>query len=455
MKKTMKKVIMLITIIFTALTAYTVNAETGLTLTRKTYITYNGRTEAKFYTSKGYGYCITPEKTGASQGTVFSFSKTETDGGLLYLLEKGGSDDYTYLVTQLAVWKYRSNFMPRAFVGTYNGNQAVALANAAKQNSNYTGTKVTIKANSNTNKMSLSRDEKYYESGYISATTTGSNTYTVNVSGSSYVELVNANGSVVSNNSTFTSGAKFYVRIPEAKLTSTTTIKITVTNSGSEGIVRRYAPGYNTLQELVVLEKNPKTASTSVFVVATPVSRVCEYHNGKYYDKSGKETTEIKYKQQCETNICKKVGDKYFGKDGKETTEIKYKQQCETNICKKVGDKYFGKDGKETTEIKYKQQCETNICKKVGDKYFGQDGKETTQIQYQQQCETNICKKVGDKYFGKDGLEVSYDAYKTQCEAPEVFVPDTGTNPTKMIISLIIGTLIIAGTGIFVKRYNK
>jgi len=145
---------------------------------------------------------------------------------------------------------------------------------------------------------------------------------------------------------------------------------------------------------MVVPEKQEKTASDSVTFVMTPVTRICEYYNGKYYGKDGKETTELKYKQECETNICIIIGDKYFGKDGKETTELEYRQQCETNICKIVGDKYFGKDGKETTESEYKAQCETPI-------------------------------------------------------------PNTGVSPLSTILSVILGSGIIGGTVLLLRKYSK
>ena len=538
MKKALKTFVMLIAIAIIAGSASTVRADSGLTLTQKTYVTYNGRTEAKFYTSRGYGYCITPERTGAGQGHYFSYSYEEKDGGLLYLLEKGASDDKTYLITQLAIWKYRSNFMPAAFVGTSYGNTAANWANEAKKHTSYSSSAVKVSLNQTDVKVSLTNNG-YYQTNYISAKTTGSSTYTINVSGVNNYQIINASGKTISNGATLNSGDKFYIRVPYASLTTKSTIKVVFNTNGTEKIIKRYSPNNSKLQDIVVLEKTNKSSSLTVNLVVTPTKKVCEYYNGKYYDKNGKETTkvvyqqqceknickkvgdkyydkngkettkvvyqqqceknickkvgdkyydkngkettkvvyqqqceknickkvgdkyfdkngketnEITYKQQCENNICKKVGDKYFDKNGKETDEITYKQQCDSNICKKVGDKYFDKNGKETNEITYRQQCDTNICKIVGDKYFGQDGKETDETTYRQQCDTNICKVVGDKYFGKDGLEVTYSVYKAECDVP---VPDTGVSATKSIISIIFGVLVIAGTIVGIKKYNK
>ena len=451
MKKYFKTIAIFVFIAFVALQSNIVKADSGVTLTKKTYVTYNGRTEAKFYTSKGYAWCITPERTGASQGHKFSYSYVEKDGGLLYILDNASdTSDNGYLLTQLAVWKYRSNFMPEAFVGTSLGNKAVEIANTAKGKSSYTGKNVSVKITADNNNIKASGE--YYVISGMSIKFSGVDKYKVTISGVNEAQLVNASGNVVSNGTEFSTSEKFNVRVPIDKLTEKVNLKVTISVSGTTTVIKRYSPNNNTLQDIVIPEKEKKTAEDSVTFTLNPVKRVCQIYNGKYYGKDGKETTKEKYQQDCETNICKIVGDKYYGKDGKETTKEKYQQDCETNICRIVGDKYYGKDGKETTKLKYEQECETNICKIVGDKYFGRDGKETTKLKYEQECETNICKIVGDKYFGKDGLETSEADYKAQCETP---VPDTGVSPLTSILSIILGAGLIGGTVLVVKKYNK
>ena len=392
MKKYFKTIAIFIFILFIALQSSTVKAESGLTLTRKTYITYNGRTEAKFYTSKGYGYCITPYKTGANQGHNFTYSYTENDGGLAYILQNAtDTSDQGYLITQLAVWKYRSNFMPDAFQNTAVGNKAVSIANAAKGKTTG-GSDVSVKITANDTNAKLING--YYTIGGMGIKFSGVNKYKVTVSGNQYAQLVDANGKVVSNGTEFSTNEKFNVRVPASNVTEKSSFKVTLSVGKTVYIIKRYSPNNNALQDMVVPEKQEKTASDSVTFVMTPVTRICEYYNGKYYGKDGKETTELKYKQECETNICIIIGDKYFGKDGKETTELEYRQQCETNICKIVGDKYFGKDGKETTESEYKAQCETPI-------------------------------------------------------------PNTGVSPLSTILSVILGSGIIGGTVLLLRKYSK
>ena len=330
MKKYFKTIAIFVFILFIALQSNTVKADSGLTLTRKTYIPYNGRTEAKFYTSKGYGYCITPERTGANQGHYFTYSYTESDGGLTYILQNAtDTSDNGYLITQLAVWKYRSNFMPAEFQNTAVGNKATAIANAARGKTTG-GSDVAVRITSNDTNAKLIND--YYTIGSMGIKFTGVNKYKVTVSGNQYAELVNASGNVVSNGTEFNTNEKFNVRVPASKVTEKSSFKVTVSVGKTVYLIKRYSPNNNALQDLVVPEKEERSASDDVTFIMTPVKRVCEYYNGKYYGKDGKETTELKYKQECETNICKKVGDKYFGKDGKETTEAEYKAQCETPI---------------------------------------------------------------------------------------------------------------------------
>ena len=62
------------------------------------------RQEAKFHTTMGYAWCITPFKVGAENGAVLTYSKVENDGGILYLLDRSLTSDMGYLQTQLALW---------------------------------------------------------------------------------------------------------------------------------------------------------------------------------------------------------------------------------------------------------------------------------------------------------------------------------------------------------------
>ena len=412
--------------------------------------TVGGRKEAKFVTADGkYGYCITPNKSGAPSGTTFRLAGTYNNPGVLYLLEnKNQSSNDGYFGVGLAIWKYNNNYLPQTYLNNPNSSytrNANSYASEAASHKNYAVQKPEIKANITSGKLTISSDKKYYQSPALYATLkvqskySSNATYTVSVSGVSGAYIVNASGS---KQTSYKSGAKFYVRVPATSVTKNATLTVKYSFTGQYDVARKYVATSGDWQELVIVYPEPKTVTTKTTLTVTPVKRVCEKFNDKYYGTDGKEVTEIEYKQQCFTHKCEKVGDKYYGKDGKETTETGYKQQCFTHKCEKVGDKYYGKDGKETTEAGYKQQCFSHSCEKVGDKYYDKEGKETTEAGYmkacfsctikdgkyydkegrettetgyQQACFKHICEKVGDKYYDKEGKETTKANYKKVC----------------------------------------
>ena len=480
MKRYLKTILMLAIIAVSAFGIRTyATTEPTITIDKKTYITTGDRKEAKFHTTKGYGYCVTPSKVGAAEGTTLNFTKYETDGGLLYLLKQAGTSDNSYLATQLAIWKYYNGYTISAYNGTSVMNQANALVTEAKKHVNDTND-VTIKLNGAS--IAITSDNAYYKSGAMSATTTGSSTYTVTVSGVEGVQLLNASGTVVSNGTTFKSGEKFYVRVAANKITSESNVKVVVATSGKVYVMKRYSPSNNQKQDLVILQSTDKKVNASTTMKITPVKRSCEIVNGVYYGKDGSVVDKTTYSIQCERHVCEKVGDVYFGKEGKQVDQVTYSQQCEKNVCKKVGDKYYGKDGKEVDKTTYSKQCESHSCEIIDGTYFGKNGTEVDRTTYSIQCERHVCEKVGNTYFGINGTEVSADTYtaqcvhkcevynnqyygsngtvvteetyKAQCEAVVVPVPDTETSPLQMALYVLAGTITILG-GIGLAGYYK
>lgn len=62
-----------------------------------------------------------------------------------------------------------------------------------------------------------------------------------------------------------------------------------------------------------------------------PETYTCEYKNGKYYNKEGKEVTEAEYKADCEepvVNTCKIVDGKYYDNNGYEVSKEDYEKAC-------------------------------------------------------------------------------------------------------------------------------
>ena len=481
--------------------------EPGITLTKKTYIYTNNRKEARFLTSNGYAYCITPNKVGAQAGQYFSYKEKETDKGLIYLLANANSNnEHNYLVTQLAIWKYyNGGFTPEAYKGTKVNNEANALATKAR-NAKTATTKVTIDFKVTNTDLFLNSDSTYYKSANMKAIVTGASTYTVNVQGPTNIQLVRSDGTVVANNSSFNSGEVFYVRIAESNVKSASKVSIKVAAKGKTSVAKRYTPNNNQLQELILLSTENVTVSKASTLRITPAKRVCEFYNNKYYDKNGNVTDYETFAKQCEKHKCEKVGETYFGRDGKIVPELTYRKECEKHTCEKVGDTYFGKEGNEVSELTYKQECERHICEKVGDIYFGKEGTKVSELTYKQECERHVCEKVGETYYGKNGTEVSsltytkecekhtceiidntyfgksgnevnYDTYKSQCmhfcelynnkyygsdgtivdektytsqcTTPVVPVPDTDTDPLDLVVYILFGSLLLL-SGLFV-----
>ncbi|MBQ6323434.1 MAG: LPXTG cell wall anchor domain-containing protein [Bacilli bacterium] len=443
MKKHFKKITAMVIIALIALTGISVSAQSTMTIDKKTYIYTGTRKEAKFHTTKGYAYCITPSKTGAAQGTTLTFKKKETDGAILYLLDNTGESDAEYLKTQLALWVYTDNYMPETYKKYDVSNQAKALAKTAANNKNYTGKQPSVKLNASSTNLSETSDGNYYKSGVITVSASNAGNATVSLDGApSGTKIVDANNNA---QTTFANGSKFYVMVPAANVTSAKTFKVNAKVTGNVPTVERYVTSDSKWQDLVVIVEEPKTVTTSVSLSVTPVKRSCEIANGKYYDKSGKVVDKAEYERQCvhkceyynnhyydkdgkitdkttysiqcEKHTCEVVGNTYFGKDGRILkSKEEFSIECEKHSCEKVGNTYFGKNGNVVKADQYDLECNEHVCEKIGDKYFGKNGFEVEKSVYEKECFKHTCEKVGDSYFGKDGSEVTYDEYTVQCE---------------------------------------
>ena len=394
-----------------------VYAASNMTITSKTYVqtkfsdgTY--RKEAKFGTNKGTAYCITPGKTGAPKGTTLTYTNSVTSGSTLYLLQKAGSSNDSYLITQLAIWKLNNNFIPAA----YNKNSSIvnkanSLANEAKKQSKYSSSP-SMKVSTTKLTFTESSDGKYYSSNAVTVTIAGVSKTIVSVSGAKGA-IINVNGKDSGSSTTLSKTSKLIIKVPASNVSSKTTVNVSVKATGTKLSYERYSGGK--WQDLIVLVKTPKTISASLSGTITPVVRKCQYVNGKYYDKEGKETTKENYSIQCEKHTCEKVGDKYFGKNGTIVSAEQYDSECNKHTCEKVGDKYFGKNGTIVSAEQYDSECNKHICEKVGDKFFGKEGTIVTEEEYDSECNKHTCEKVGDKFFGKNGTVVSEEQYDSEC----------------------------------------
>lgn len=461
-----------------------VYAASNMTITSKTYVqtkfsdgTY--RKEAKFGTNKGTAYCITPGKTGAPKGTTLTYTNSVTSGSTLYLLQKAGSSNDSYLITQLAIWKLNNNFIPAA----YNKNSSIvnkanSLANEAKKQSKYSSSP-SMKVSTTKLTFTESSDGKYYSSNAVTVTIASVSKTTVSVSGAKGA-IINVNGKDSGSSTTLSKTSKLIIKVPASNVSSKTTVNVSVKATGTKLSYERYSGGK--WQDLIVLVKTPKTISASLSGTITPVVRKCQYVNGKYYDKEGKETTKENYSIQCEKHTCEKVGDKYFGKNGTIVSAEQYDSECNKHICEKVGDKFFGKEGTIVTEEEYDSECNKHVCEKVGDKFFGKNGTVVSEEQYDSECNKHTCEIVNGNYFGKDGSIITADqydlecnrhtceivngnyfdangnktdeaTYKSQCEKTIVPVPDTGS--TDGLVYTVLGISLIGLTFVGIKNYRK
>lgn len=351
MKKNFKVLWIICFLMIMIIPSYVVNASQTIKIERKTYIKTGTREEAKFYTEKGYAYCITPNRIGAEQGTTLNYMSKEEKGGVLYLLEKAGTSDKEYLETQLAIWLLRDNYMPDYYYKNPNievVKKAKSLLEEAKKQGNYTSKQPTITLTLDNNTIT-NTEENYYYSQLVTIKTE-------NNSQKPMIELINApeKAEVVQVDS---NTQKVYVKVPETSISETSKFKIKVVTKGTINKVERYTTGNMNLQDLVILAKEDKEVSKTIDLTITPKKRTCEIFNGKYYDKNGYIVEKEEYEKQC-VHKCEHIDNTYYDKDGMITTEETYSIQCITHTCEKVGNRFFGKNGLEVSELEYKAQCE-------------------------------------------------------------------------------------------------
>ena len=328
MKKELKKYLKLFIFALVVLPILNVKAVSNIKIERKTYITTGTRKEAKFYTNKGYAYCITPRRLGADQGASLRYFGKENKGGVLYLIQKSGTSDYDYLATQLAMWLLKDNFMPDYYVNNPNIDvvkKAKALAEEARKQGNYQTANPTVDISTSNISFTETSDGEYYKTGTITITAK-------NYKEEPKVELVSAptGAQIKAIDNKFVNNTKrIEVQIPINNITENKKFQLKVTAKGTIKNLEKYTTGNSELQDLVVLVPEEKTVTKSIDLTVNPKKRFCEHHDDKYYGRDGSLVTKEEYEIQCESHVCEIIGNRYFGKDGQEVTELEYKEQCE------------------------------------------------------------------------------------------------------------------------------
>ena len=439
MKNYFKRIIMSLILAITCMCGIAnVYAQTNMNITKKTYITtgIGSRKEAKFYTNKGYAYCITPDKTGPKQGTSLKYVKRENSGSVLYLLSKTGTSDTEYLITQLAMWKVNSNYTPDIYKQNANNSivkKAMSLADEAAKNNNYS-TEPAIAIKPSSEALSLTSDGKYYKSVKIDVKTNNTGAVVLSLSNQpNGTQIVDTKDNV---KTTFNSGESFYVRVPVNSISKTVTFTLKATAKGKISYLETYSTSESKWQDLVVLTQEDKTVSESYkFSVVKQegtkkpeATHNCVIYNGQYYDKDGNVTNKATYETNCITHKCEKFGDSYFDKDGKKVTQKEYEKQCVTHKCVIFDGEYYDKEGKVVDKATYEAKCITQpvtyTCKIVDGKYYGKDSKVTTKEDYETNCITHKCEIFGGYYFDKSGNKTTKLEYEKQCVSHKCVIFD-------------------------------
>lgn len=466
MKKKLFAYFLIVLMAMISVMGINVEAKSAMTITKKTKITTGSKTNTKFYTNKGYAFCITPRRNGPEVGASLSYKKDMNDGGLLYLLEKTGTSNEEYLATQLAIWQYNSQYIPDYFVsnpGYSVVKKSKALASEAARNRNYTSKQPSLSMSTNVGNLSLTDDGRYYKSGVITVNAS-------NIKNNVKYQLLNApSGAKIE-----TSGTSNYIVIPVDSVNSKVSVTLKATATGTYNTIERYSTGNSEQQELIVLVRNEKTITKSVTLTAVPEKRSCEVVNGTYYDANGKVTDSSTFELTCKKHSCEIIGDHYFDKEGRDTDQASYEASCvhkciyynheyydengkvtdnetfeltcKKHYCEKVANQYFDKAGEITTYDNYVVQCEKHYCENVNGNYFGRDGLVVSQADYLKQC-VHICEIYDNQYYGSQGQLVTASEYKAQCEAQVVPVPNTGVGPFDGLFSIMIGASLIGGLG--------
>ncbi len=263
-------------------------------------------------------YCMELIKKGATSGTNYSFLEN-ADAGLLYIVENGypnksitNRDEIDQYITQSAVWWYLDDVtgagnLSTAFQTTdkeaYAGirDEIKKLVNNAKAASE--AATPSMDATINDGSLTLTEDEKYYESEYVTVTLTGASEYKVSIDNEN-ATAVNENGE---EKTTFNANEKFKIRIPADKVKEDINVTATITATGSTKYAATYNPENSEFQKVVSSEVYTKDVNleNSVTLSSNPENSklICKIEDGKYYGKNGQEVDEATYNEECSSSV--------------------------------------------------------------------------------------------------------------------------------------------------------
>ena len=259
-------------------------------------------------------YCMDVDKTPLKQGQTASLSGNG-DAGLLYILQNGypvksitGNDEADKYITQAAVWWYvNESKLSSDFKNATKETDRYQLVSKyikpmvekARQAKDTQGTP-SLKIITNGTQLTLSDDEKYYESPYMSAALVNASEYKVSVSGGSKnTVIINEKGE---KQTTFKSSERFKVRIPADEVTKTMNLSVKFTATGETQKAKIYTPSDKSYQRVVGLYTEEKALSGTASLKVDPKNpdnHVCAIIHDKYSGKDGNLVDEKTYKEEC------------------------------------------------------------------------------------------------------------------------------------------------------------
>ena len=377
-------------------------------------------------------YCMDIDKKPLVQGQSASLVG-DADAGVLYILQNGypkktyrnnnGMDAY---ITQMALWWYLSeDKLSSNFKNATGEADKYSLVSATKNLVNAARSakdnqvKPSMNVNAGDTTFKLSSDQKYYESAYMSASLTGTNTYNVNVTGATKnTVVVDEQGNI---GTTMNSNEKFMIKVPAAEVNNTINVTVKFTANGKLQKAKIYKSSDNNYQRVV----------------------------GLFSDDVNLEKT-IDLSLNLEKHVCEVVGDKYYGKNGTIVDKDTYTKDCK-HVCEFTDNKYYGKNGTEVDKKTFNKECNKS-CEQDNGKYYGKAGNEVDKKTFDKEC-GHVCEVVGDKYYGKNGTEVDKNTYNKEC-GQEVTVPNTSANI--IFWSVVLGVIALAsGIGVIIYRGNN
>ena len=232
------------------------------------------------YEGRGYAYCVTPNRTGPSEGTTLNFVSSTKGGGVAYLLNRAGTSDTDYLITQLAIWKFHNNFMH----DEYKRNQgkdvvkkALALANEANNNKNWSSAP-TLKLDLASINLTESSDRQSYKSSAIKASVAQNiSSYKVTLTGAPSGTVITKNNTNTNYTGEFTvnSNESFIIKVPKNSVTVeqlSITIKASAVGN-TQYMAYEYQPVDTNMQNVALLEKVAQSATSALALQITKAKK--------------------------------------------------------------------------------------------------------------------------------------------------------------------------------------